>query len=127
MDLTFQKVPPCLLAKLSGELDLSTAPVFRERVDQELRRTGVPNLILNLKELTFVDSTGLGAILGRHKLITASGGEVFLVEVPPKVMSMLEMAGLLSVFKVARTQEEALRLLCQGPATRGEGEPDNEE
>jgi stage II sporulation protein AA (anti-sigma F factor antagonist) len=102
---------------MSGELDLSSAAAFKERVDRELRATGLPNLILNLRNLDFVDSTGLGAILGRMRQITSGGGRMVLASVPPRVMSMLEMAGLASLMPIARTEEDAFRLASgEGPA-----------
>lgn len=121
MNLSFHRGPSCLVAKMSGELDLSSAPVFKERVDQELRATGVPNLVLNLRGLDFVDSTGLGAILGRMRQVTAGGGHLVLVAVPPKVLSMLEMAGLASLLPVARTEEDAFRLALGGSSAKSEG------
>jgi stage II sporulation protein AA (anti-sigma F factor antagonist) len=111
MRLTFTRGAAWIVARMSGELDLSSAAGFRERVDLELRRAGVPNLILSLRGLEFVDSTGLGSLLGRHRQVTSSGGRLILTDIPPKVMSMIEMAGLASVLSIARTQEEALRLL----------------
>jgi len=100
-----------VVANLAGELDLSSAPHFKERVDQELRATGAPNLVLNLRKLDFVDSTGLGAILGRMRHVTSGGGKVVLAAVSPKVLSMLEMAGLASLLPVVRTEDEAFRHL----------------
>jgi len=111
MHLSFNRNPACVIAEVSGELDLSTAGSFRDRVDQELMRTGSPNLVLNLQNLEFIDSTGLGVLLGRHRQVTAAGGKLILAGPPPKVLAMIEMAGLSSVLKIARSQEEALRLL----------------
>ncbi len=96
---------------MSGELDISSAKTFRQKVDLELKRAGVPNLILSLKDLDFIDSTGLGSVLGRHKQITSSGGNMILTDIPPKILSMIEMAGLASVLRVARSLDEALRIL----------------
>lgn len=114
MNLSFHRGPSCLVARISGELDLSSATVFKERVDQELRATGVPNFILNLRGLDFVDSTGLGVILGRMRQVTAGGGKIVLAAVPPKVLSMLEMAGLASLLPMARTEDDALRISTGG-------------
>jgi len=123
MDLTFHRGPSCLVAKMSGELDLSSAATFKGRVDQELRATGIPNLVLNLKALDFVDSTGLGAILGRMRQITAGGGRVVLASVPPKVLSMLEMAGLAALMPIVHTEDDAFRVISgEGPrAGPGDG------
>ncbi|HHY16782.1 MAG TPA: anti-sigma factor antagonist [Firmicutes bacterium] len=109
MDLTFMKTPSCLVVRVSGELDLSSAARFRDLIDNELRKTAAPNVVVNLKNLSFVDSTGLGVILGRHKTVTSWGGKFILSDVAPKVSSMLEMAGLLPVLQVARTEEDAIK------------------
>lgn len=119
MNLTFHRGPSCLVARMSGELDLSSAAAFKERVDQELRATGIPNLVLNLRALDFVDSTGLGAILGRMRQVTAGGGKMVLAAVPPKVLSMLEMAGLATLMPVARTEDDAFRLISGGGPAGG--------
>jgi stage II sporulation protein AA (anti-sigma F factor antagonist) len=111
MHLVFYRNSTCVLAEVSGELDLSTAGSFRDRVDRELIRTGSPNLVLNLQNLQFIDSTGLGALLGRHRQVTASGGKFILTDLPPKVISMIDMAGLSSVLQIVRSQEDALGLL----------------
>lgn len=121
MNLTFHRGPSCLVARMSGELDLSSATAFKTRIDQELRATGAPNLVLNLRNLDFVDSTGLGAILGRMRQVTSSGGRMVLASVPPKVMSMLEMAGLASLIPVARTEEDAFRIASGEGAAGPEG------
>ncbi len=119
--MSFHRSSSCLIVRMSGELDLSSAPVFKTKVDEELRKTGAPNLILNLQGLEFVDSTGLGAILGRHRQIVLGGGKMILTSVPPKVQAMLEMAGLLSVLHTERTDRDALQVVespFQGGAPR---------
>jgi stage II sporulation protein AA (anti-sigma F factor antagonist) len=121
MNLSFRRGPQCLVARLVGELDLSSAPEFKERVERELRATGEPNLVLNLRGLEFVDSTGLGAILGRMRHITAGGGTMALASVPPKVLSMLEMAGLSSMLPIVRNEEEAFDLWLSAKHKDSEG------
>lgn len=93
MKLIFHKAPGFLMVKVFGDLELSTAAEFRERVDSEVRRTGLLNLIISLKGLDFIDSTGIAAILGRYKTVSAMGGRVALIEVPERVASMLDLAG----------------------------------
>jgi stage II sporulation protein AA (anti-sigma F factor antagonist) len=111
MQLQFRREAGCLLGYVSGELDLSSAAAFRDKVDAELRKLGEANLILNLKGLEFIDSTGLAVLLGRHKFVTYGGGCMVLSEVPPKVVSMLEMAGLDSIIPNARDDRDALRII----------------
>lgn len=109
--MVFHKESSCLVVKVSGDLDLSTAPRFKESIDQEMRKTGVPNLVLNLRGLNFVDSTGMGAILGREKEVSSCGGKMILTEVPPKIISMFEMAGLTGILSIVKREEEAIKLV----------------
>lgn len=111
MQIEFHISPLYAVARVSGELDLSSAGKFRNLIDQELRKSGAPNVILNLKNLSFIDSTGLGVLLGRHKAVKSWGGKFILTDVPPKIMSMLEMAGLTRVLETARTEQDAIKLI----------------
>ncbi|HHT84183.1 MAG TPA: anti-sigma factor antagonist [Firmicutes bacterium] len=111
MQIEFHMAPLFAVARVSGELDLSSAAKFRSLIDQELRKSGVPNVVVNLKNLSFIDSTGLGVLLGRHKAVKSWGGKFILTDVPPKIMSMLEMAGLMRVLETTRTEQDAIRLI----------------
>ncbi len=111
MKVDFHEAPLCAIARVSGELDLSSATKFRGLFDKRLKKSAIPNVVVNLKELTFIDSTGLGVLLGRHRIITSWGGKFILTNIPPKIISMLEMAGLLLVLETARTEEDAINLI----------------
>lgn len=108
MHLTFHKSPWFLAARVTGDLDLSTAGEFKEKVDSEIRKTGLLNLILSLKGVGFIDSTGIAAILGRYKNISALGGKMVLIEVPERISSMLDLAGTGSLIPRFTGLEEAL-------------------
>jgi stage II sporulation protein AA (anti-sigma F factor antagonist) len=118
LKLSVHKADIYLLVRIVGDLDLLSAPVFRSRVDEEMKKTGIPNIILNLRGLNFIDSTGLGVLLGRHKQILSYGGKMILCDVPAKVISMLDMAGLGRVLPVAGSEKEAVSQLSSCPAQR---------
>ncbi len=114
MHLTFHKTPWFLAARVTGDLDLSTAGEFKEKVDSEIRKTGLLNLILNLKGVGFIDSTGIAAILGRYKNISALGGKMVLIDVPERISSMLDLAGMGSLIPRFGGLEEALAAMGLG-------------
>ena len=58
-----------LIVRLSGELDHHTADMVRMQMDEAIQRRQCEHLVLSLKDLEFMDSSGLGVILGRYKLI----------------------------------------------------------
>ncbi|WP_025698439.1 anti-sigma factor antagonist, partial [Paenibacillus forsythiae] len=62
-----------LVVRLTGELDHHAADFVRMDLDEAILRKQVEHLVLNLKDLQFMDSSGLGVILGRYKLIRGKG------------------------------------------------------
>lgn len=71
-----------LVVRLSGELDHHTADQVREQVSQAIEEKQVRHLILNLENLSFMDSSGLGVILGRYKQMKQANGEMIICSVP---------------------------------------------
>jgi anti-sigma B factor antagonist len=111
-----------LVVVVRGEHDIYTAPALRDRLDQAL--SGTPNgsaptgVIVDLSGATFLDSSILGALLEarRQALESALGYVVCLGENPePGVARILEITGLVPVFPVVRTREEALGAARSAP------------
>ncbi|MGB8955419.1 MAG: anti-sigma F factor antagonist [Tumebacillaceae bacterium] len=96
-----------LIVRLSGELDHHTAEVVRTRVEAELDR-GIDNLVMNFEHLGFMDSSGLGVILGRYKRVTASGGRMSLCSVNDQLMKLFELSGMLKILRIYKTESQAL-------------------
>ena len=106
-----------LLVVVRGEHDIYTAPALRDRLDEALGRdpTGV---IIDLSGATFLDSSILGALLEarRQALEKTLGYVVCLGENPePGVARILEITGLVPVFPVVRSREEALGTARSAP------------
>lgn len=97
-----------LIVRLSGELDHHTADEVRMRMDEELARGGCRHLVLSLKSLQFMDSSGLGVILGRYKLIKHKGGRMALCDVNPSVYRLFEMSGLFKIMSIYENENTAL-------------------
>lgn len=98
-----------LIVRVEGELDLHVADAFRKIVDEILEQASVPNLILNLAQVSFIDSSGLGAILGRYKRISQIGGKMSAVQLQPQVEKIFELSGLLRIIKLYPTEQQALQ------------------
>ncbi|QNN53397.1 STAS domain-containing protein [Nocardioides mesophilus] len=86
----------CSVITLVGEVDLTTA----EQLKQALRdaAAGVDLVVVDLAKLTFLDSTGLAALLSGHKLLAASGGRLELRDPPAMVVKMVGIVGLDDLF-----------------------------
>ncbi len=96
-----------LVVRVSGELDLLTAETFRNLIEGELFQQKARNLVLNLEQVNFIDSSGLGVILGRYKRIREQGGVVAIVGAQPHVKRVLELSGILRIIGLYDTEEQA--------------------
>lgn len=111
MNISTQIKQGVLLVRVEGEMDVHMADEFRQRVDAALGADGVRHVILSLKGVTFIDSSGLGAILGRYKKVSAAGGRMLAANVRPQVARVFELSGLLKIIETYGTEAEALNSL----------------
>ncbi len=96
---------------LSGEVDIFTAPQFKERM-VELLDAGVYRLVVDLSEVTFIDSTALGVLIGGVRRVHGAGGAMALVVVSRPVERVLAVTGLDRVFAMYATRAEALEAIA---------------
>ena len=91
--------PPAAMLRLSGDIDLATADdvVMRGANLLTHSQSGVP-LIVDLGEVTFLDSSGLSALVRLRRAAEAQGCQVLLQDVPDRVAALLELAGLAEYF-----------------------------
>jgi anti-sigma B factor antagonist len=108
MDLTIDtySVGDCTVVDVQGEVDVYTAPRLRERL-AELASTGQHSLIIDLEQVGFLDSTGLGVLVGALKRVRAEDGFVRLVCKQERLRRMLRITGLSKVFSVFSNVESA--------------------
>lgn len=86
-----------MLVKLSGELDHHYAAGVRRELDMVIEQKHPRVVELDLSGLSFMDSSGIGVMLGRYKKLKSLGAEMRVVNVPPKVDKIFQMSGLYSV------------------------------
>lgn len=114
MDITTESKGDVLIARMMGELDILTVPDFKEKVAAKTESREINNLVLNLKNVTFIDSSGLGAILGRYRYLKKKGGKVLLVCLKPQVKKIFNMSGMLKIMDAYDNEEEAVDGLDEG-------------
>jgi anti-sigma B factor antagonist len=107
IDLTSQDDGKTQLFALHGSLDIATSPSLRaallEAAEHE-RHT----IVVDLTDLDFLDSTGLGALIGAHKRAAESNGSLRLVAQEGQILRLLRITGLLSVLGVYPNIDAAL-------------------
>ena len=94
MQLEFTREEGQLTAHLVGELDHHSAAPLRQQIDAAASDSHCRRLTLDLSRLTFMDSSGIGLIMGRYRMMTAAGGTLRVENAPPRVQQMMELAGL---------------------------------
>ena len=83
-----------LTARLSGELDHRMAAALRAELDDQLSDLRIRRLVFDLSELRFMDSSGIGLVIGRYKLMKRRGGSVAVTRPDAKIDRIFQMAGL---------------------------------
>lgn len=91
--VTFNRASGLLCAYLAGEIDHHSAQLLRQRIDSQLLMGGQSRLILDFSAVTFMDSSGLGLILGRKRLIQSMGGRLSVQHPPQQIKKVLDLAG----------------------------------
>lgn len=99
-----------LLVTPEGELDHHLAGKMRTEIDKKLGR-GIINIIFDFSHLSFMDSSGIGMIMGRYKRIQKLGGRVIIAAPKPQVKRIIEMSGLLGIIQISPSVKQALRKL----------------
>ncbi len=92
--VTIRQEGKAMTALLSGEIDHHWAAVLREQIDERLKAAAPAVLILDFSAVTFMDSSGVGLILGRHRLAQSLGGTVVVQKAPANIKRMLAIAGI---------------------------------
>ncbi len=90
-----------------GEIDVYTAPKLREAL-VDLVNAGRYNLVVDVEGVDFLDSTGLGVLVGALKRVRANGGELALVCTSSRIRKVFEVTGLTKVFSLYDTVDEAV-------------------
>ncbi|MDO5558263.1 MAG: anti-sigma factor antagonist [Oscillospiraceae bacterium] len=89
-----------LLAALSGEIDHHSSKLMREKIDMSIREHTPSQLILDFENVTFMDSSGVGLVIGRYKLIHDLNGKVIIRNASEQTKKILRMSGIESLASI---------------------------
>ena len=108
LDITVRDEQGCVIVAVAGEIDITTVTQLRERL-YELANNG-GTLIVDLNRVTFIDSTGLGALVGTARRVEEHGGSLFAVCSQPQPRKLLWTTGVDKRIPLAATVAGALML-----------------
>ncbi|WP_297436297.1 anti-sigma F factor antagonist [uncultured Clostridium sp.] len=111
MYIDFKSKGKLLIVELSGELDHHSAQEVRTKVDDRLDRLDVKKLIFDFSEVSFMDSSGIGVIIGRYKKLSIRNGIVGIASVSGSIKRIFELSGIFKIIKVYKSVDEAVKNL----------------
>lgn len=94
MPVAIEYLDETLLASLSGEIDHHSARGIREQVDEAISRAIPQKLIMDFAHVTFMDSSGIGLLMGRYKQMSVYGGAVWVTGLNTQQKKVMRLAGL---------------------------------
>ncbi len=103
-----------LIAVLNGEIDHHSAELIRSEIENELKNHNLKNIILNFKGVRFMDSSGIGVVIGRYKYAKALGGNLVACELTTEVKRIFDISGLLKIVEVFDNCSDALASFEKG-------------
>lgn len=112
MQVRFSNKGPVLIAKLTGELDHHSADYLRIKIDSEIVKSTTRDLIMDFTEVGFMDSSGIGVIIGRYKNMLNINGKTAVVSVNKQISKLLEMSGIGKFVPVYANMDEAVKDLA---------------
>ena len=108
LTLTTRETDGKTIVAVGGEIDVYTAPKLRDKIS-ELVATGSYDLVVDMHEVEFLDSTGLGVLVGGLKKVRAHDGSLRLVCNQDRLLKIFRITGLAKVFVIHETTDDALR------------------
>jgi anti-sigma B factor antagonist len=106
IDLKTEDGGESLIFKLRGSLDIATAPTVRAALSEAIEK-GSHHLVVDLAQLEFLDSTGLGVLIGAHRRAAERGGSFRLIISDGPISRLLNITGLMTVFAAYASLDDA--------------------
>ncbi|MBZ4663205.1 MAG: spoIIAA [Caloramator sp.] len=108
MQLKFSVEDGCLIVEMHGELDHHSAEGARIKIDNKIEELGINKLIFDFSGVNFMDSSGIGVIIGRYKKLKDYDGKVAVVNLKPQIKKIFELSGLFKILNEFENTKEAL-------------------
>lgn len=111
MYIDFERKNQVLIVKLIGELDHHSAEEVRVKIDDMLDRNNESKLVFDFSSVTFMDSSGIGVIIGRYKKIMMREGNVAIATVNSRIQRVFQLSGIFKIIKVYETIDDAVKAI----------------
>ena len=100
MNINFDREDKQLVVEITEEIDHHVAEKIRRKVDNEITRYMPRKTIFDLSRVSFMDSAGIGMLIGRYKMMKLIGGSLEIVNISETVKRILEMSGINKIIPI---------------------------
>ena len=97
MNSTYSQEDKTLMLEITEEIDHHTAEKIRRVADNEITRYMPRKVILDFRNVSFMDSSGIGMVIGRYKIIKMLGGSLEMMNVNSNIKKIFEMSGIAKI------------------------------
>lgn len=108
---TFELKKGCLIIHIRDELDHHRAMILRAEADRKIEKEGAKHVIFDFTGVPFMDSSGIGMVMGRYKKVIFTGGRAFVTGVGPGVDRIFRISGLYKIIEKYDSVEKILENL----------------
>lgn len=114
MDLSFKVEGSTLIVKIGCEIDHHSCDKIRDKIDRSFIESNVKNILLDMSDVHFMDSSGIGLIMGRYKFTTKLGGQAGVIGGNEYVDKIIKMSGVEKFVHIYTNLKDALKKLNEG-------------
>jgi stage II sporulation protein AA (anti-sigma F factor antagonist) len=112
LDIKLSRKGTTLIIKIMEDMDHHSAQYLRQKIDFEIVKATVKNIIFDFSNVNFMDSSGIGVVVGRYKNIQKLNGKAAIVNANPKIMQIFEMSGVLKIIPAYSNLDKAISGMC---------------
>ncbi len=108
MKTSVREVRGVSILDLKGKITIGSGDVQLRETINKLVEDGKRNILINMQDVTTIDSSGIGELVGCYSSVTKKGGKLKLLHLPPKISDVLTVTQLITVFDVFEAEPEAI-------------------
>lgn len=100
-----------IVAKIDTDLDHHSAVLIRKAVDTKIKSSNAVNVIFDFSMVDFMDSSGIGMLMGRYKITNILGGKTIIFGTKKPVRRIIDMSGIDKIIYISDNYDDAIRLI----------------
>lgn len=108
MKIAERRLDKATILDVSGDIDLATSPELRKALLRELREARMPRVVLNLRAVRYIDSSGVASLVEGLKVSRDLGARLILFGLNTTVREVLQLSKLVRIFEICENEEQAV-------------------